>query len=62
MSETRKTRTSSAVKDRYNKKVYGKITVQISKDLVNAFKYKCAATGISQAQVVKKAIEQFLEE
>ena len=52
MEETkRKTKTSAAVKNRYNAKVYDGITVKLRKDLVKAFKEKCAAEGISQAQV-----------
>ena len=62
MAEKRKTKTSSAVKNRYNNRVYGSIIVRVPKEMANAFKEKCAATGIPQAQVIKKAIEQFLAE
>lgn len=58
--ENRKTKTSAAVKARYNKKAYGIITAYIPKDLAEAFKARCAEEGISQAQVVKKAIEEYL--
>lgn len=58
----RKTHTSSAVKQRYNSKVYSTVKAQLPKDLVAHFKEKCKAEGISQAQVVKKAIEAFLAE
>ncbi len=58
----RKTRTSSAVKNRYNEKVYDRVTVCVPKEMAVAFKEKCAETGISQAQIVKKAIEEFLKE
>lgn len=61
MEETkRKTKTSSAVKDKYNKKTYDSIAVRIPKDLAEAFKAKCAQEGISQAQIIKKAIEDYL--
>ena len=61
MEETkRKTKTSAAVKNRYNAKVYDGITVKLRKDLVKAFKEKCAAEGISQAQVIKKAVLEYL--
>lgn len=60
MEEKRKTKTSSAVKNRYNKKVYGSIIVRIPKDMAEQFKAKCVETGIPQAQVIKKAIEDFL--
>lgn len=58
----RKTKTSSEVKNRYNKKVYDSITVRVPKDLAQAFKQKCNEQGISQAQIVKKAINDFLNE
>ena len=58
MAEKRKTKTSSAVKNR----VYGSIIVRVPKEMAEAFKEKCAATGTAQAQVIKKAIEQFLAE
>ena len=58
----RKTTTSSAVKNRYNKRVYGSVTALVPKPLAEAFKAKCAETGTPQAQVVKRAIEQFLRD
>ena len=58
----RKTTTSSAVKNRYNKKVYSSLSFKFKKDFVQAFKDKCDEKGISQAEVVKKAIEDFLNE
>lgn len=60
-AEKRKTRTSSAVKQRYNQKTYGAITAYVPKDMAKAFKEKCAAEGVPQAQVIKKAIEEFLK-
>ena len=60
MAEKRKTKTSSAVKNRYNNRVYGSIIVRVPKEMAEAFKEKCAATGTAQAQVIKKAIEQFV--
>jgi len=63
MPETkRKTKTSSAVKDRYNKKVYDSVSARPPKELVEAFKKKCREEGISQAQIIKKAVEEFLAE
>ena len=61
-TEKRKTETSSAVKRRYNQKTYGAVTAYVPKDLAAAFKEKCAAEGISQAQIIKKAIEDFLSQ
>lgn len=57
----RKTTTSTAVKARYNKKNYDVIRASIPKELAEAFKEKCAAEGISQAQIIKNAIEEFLK-
>lgn len=57
----RKTKTSSAVKQRYNQKTYGAVTAYVPKELAAAFKEKCAAENIPQAQIIKKAIEEFLE-
>ena len=62
MDMKRKTKTSSAVKNRYNAKVYDSIIVRVPKDVAAAFKAKCAAQGISQAQIIKAAIEKFLGE
>ena len=60
--QKRKTTTSWQVKERYKNKVYGVVKVSLPKDLVTDFKNKCAEKNISQAQVIKKAIEDFLEE
>lgn len=62
MAEKRKTKTSSEVKNRYNNKVYGSIIVRVPKEMAERFKAKCAETGIPQAQIVKQAIEQFLND
>lgn len=63
MTETkRKTHTSTAVKQRYNEKVYTQIAASVPKEMAAAFKAKCLEKGIPQAQVIKKAIEQFLSE
>ena len=61
-TEKRKTHTSSEVKRRYNQKTYGAVSVQLPKDLVARFKEKCRAEGVSQAQIVKMAIEEFLND
>lgn len=62
MSEKRKTHTSSEVKRRYNNKVYSTIQAQLPKELVAEFKTVCKERGVSQASVLKKAIESFLNE
>lgn len=58
----RKTRTSTEVKRRYNEKTYTLISTSVPKETAAAFKAKCAAEGIPQAQIIKKAIEDFLSQ
>lgn len=58
----RKTRTSTEVKRRYNEKTYTLISASVPKETAAAFKTKCAAEGIPQAQIIKKAIEDFLSQ
>lgn len=60
MDAKRKTHTSTAVKTRYNKKAYDNIAVRIPKETAAAFKAKCTAEGIPQAQIIKKAIEEYI--
>ncbi len=61
MTETkRKTHTSSEVKARYNAKVYSNLSLKLPKELVANFKEKCSEEGVSQASVIKKAIEEYL--
>lgn len=57
-----KTHTSWQVKQKYNSKVYSRIGVQLPKDLVAKFKEKCEEYGVSQASVIREAIEKFLKE
>ena len=56
----RKTHTSTEVKRRYNEKTYTLISASVPNETAAAFKAKCAAEGIPQAQIIKKAIEDFL--
>lgn len=58
----RKTHTSTDVKRRYNEKMYDRIGLSVPKELAAAFKAKCATEGVSQAQVLKRAIEAYLKE
>ncbi len=60
MAEKRKTSTSTEVKARYNQKTYDVISVRVPKTIAEAFKAKCAAEEIAQAQIIKQAIEDFL--
>lgn len=59
-TEKRKTHTSTEVKRRYNDKTYDIISARVPKETAAAFKEKCAAEGIPQAQIIKKAIEDLL--
>lgn len=59
-TEKRKTRTSTAVKMRYNRKTYEDVRAALPKKLARNFKQKCASEGVSQAQVIRHAIEDFL--
>ena len=62
MEKRRKTTTSTEVKRRYNEKVYSKVQAALPKDVVTAFRAKCAEKNISQASVILKGIEDFLRE
>ena len=62
MEDKKKPRTSSAVKRKYNAKVYSAVTAQVPKGLAAAFREKCKAEGISMAAVLKKAMEDFIAE
>ena len=57
----RKTKTSSAVKDRYNNKVYDNVSFRAPKELVAEFKQKCKENGTSQAQIFKNAMQEYLK-
>lgn len=54
-------KTSTAVKQRYLDKTYTQISVRLPKELVQVFKEACTARGVSQAQVIRGAIEDFLK-
>lgn len=58
----RKTKTSTAVKRRYNEKMYTLITASLPKEMASRFKAACVARGIPQTQVIKRAITAFLAE
>ena len=57
----RKTKTSTEVKSRYNQKTYDVISVRVPKELAAALRAKLAAEGGVQAQIIKKAIEEYLQ-
>ncbi len=58
----RKPHTSTEVKNRYNQKVYDVISIRVPKSMAEQFKAKCSEKGVAQAQVIKKAIEAFLND
>ena len=58
----RKTRTSAQVRDRYNNKVYTQLNIRVPKETAAKFKLRCDERGVSQAQIFKKAIDDFLNE
>lgn len=60
--QSRKTHTSTEVKRRYNEKTYTLISASIPKETAAAFKAKCVAEGIPQAQIIKKAVDDFLKQ
>ena len=55
-------KTSWQVKQRYNQKNYTRVVADIPKELATVFKEKCKREQVSQAQVIKKAIEEFIKE
>jgi predicted DNA-binding protein len=55
-------KTSTAVKRKWIEANYSTIRAAIPKETAEAFREKCKANGDSQAAIVKKAIEQYLDE
>lgn len=53
---------TTAVKSRYNAKVYDVISFRIPKEMSAAFRAHCTKRGIPQAQVLKLAITDFINE
>ncbi len=60
--EKKRSKTSTAVKARYNSKVYDVISIRVPKDMATAFREKCKETKTPQAQVIKDAINAFMME
>ena len=56
----RKTTTSTAVKRRYNDKVYARVCAELDKDLVARFKEAVARNNDTTASVIRTAVEQYL--
>lgn len=60
MAEKRKSHTSTAVKARYNRKVYDVISVRVPKELADKFKDVCKLTNTAQAKVIKQAMQDYI--
>lgn len=58
----RKTTTSTEVKRRWNEANYTRLTIYLPKTQAEEYKTKCNRLGISQSDVPKEAINQFLRE
>lgn len=58
----RKTTTSTDVKRRWNEANYSRLTIYLPKAQAEEYKAKCERFGISQSDVPKEAINQFLRE
>lgn len=58
----RKTYTSTAVKRRYNNKVYSRAYADLPKDLVIAFKETVTANETTTAAVLRNVIERYIED
>lgn len=49
-------------KAKYNNKKYGTIQVFLDKELVEAFKNKVKELDVSQAEIIRSFIEEFLDD
>ena len=56
-----KTKTSTAVKNRWKQANYTRIVVDVPKEIGTKFKEKCKCNNIPQAQILKDAINNYLE-
>ena len=57
----RKTHTSTQVKQRYNDKVYTAMTFRIPNELASEFKRICVNNDLSQAKIIKDAMQRIVE-
>lgn len=57
----RKSKTSSEVKNRYNRKTYTYIQVGLHKDVATAYKAKCKELGIEYSRALHDAVSAVLE-
>lgn len=54
-------KTSQEAVKRYKAKAISRITLDVPREIGERFKAKCKAEGIPQAQVLKKAIEEYIK-
>lgn len=60
--DEKKRTTSTAVKNRYNKKTYTQISVSVRKDIAERYKAKCKSDGITISEQLHKAINAYIGE
>lgn len=60
--QKRKTKTSTEVKNRYNKKTYTQIAFSLKKEKAEEYKQKCKEKGIPYSKPLHDAVDNFLEE
>ena len=58
----RKTKTSTQVKARYNKKMYTRVYADLPNELFADFKISTNENGVSMASIVRAAIKNYLIE
>lgn len=56
----KKHHTSTAVKLRYNRKMYSQISCLLPKQLVADFKAACKERGDPQARIIRRALEDYI--
>lgn len=54
-------KTSSAVKRKYNQKVYAQVNVQLKKELIEKWEAELAKDGIAKAEFIRNAITEYLK-
>lgn len=47
---------------KYNERNYSQVTVHAPKDLCAAFKAQCRKQGVSQAEILKEAMQKFVDQ
>lgn len=55
-------KTSSAVKQRYNNKVYTKVSAYLKKELVAKWEAELAKDGTAKAEFIRNAITEYLKQ